>query len=88
MSERYNNFSIELDCPPGNPRPNDLIAGVIQDSGIEVEDFETSAPFFGHQTWVLKSSAEKDELFTKNKPVFKQRIGELYEQGLIRYGSW
>jgi hypothetical protein len=86
--DRYSKFSIELDCPPGNPRPGDLIAGVLKGTGIEVSDFETGDPFFGHQTWVLKSSANKDGKFIESKPLFKERITGLYNNGTIRYGTW
>lgn len=86
--ERYQNFSIELDCPPGNPRPGDLIEGVLDGTGLEVKDFSTGNPLFGHQTWILKASADKDELFTKGKPKFKERITKLYNSGRIRYGTW
>jgi hypothetical protein len=85
---RYQNYSIELDCPPGNPRPSDLIGGVLHDTGIEVSDFDTAPPFFGHQTWVLKAEAGKDELFVQCKPTFKSRIEALYHAGRIRYGTW
>lgn len=85
---RHNKFSIELDCPPGWPRPNDLIEGVLVNTGLDVSDFDTSPPFFGNQMWILKAEANKDELFTKSKPLFKQRVSALYESGRIRYGSW
>lgn len=88
MNDRYKNFSIELDCAPGTPRPGDLIGGVLEGTGLEVVDFETSAPFFGHQTWVLRESAMKDELFMSLKPTLKERVTKLHDDGLIRYGSW
>lgn len=86
--KRYNDFSIELDCPPGQVRPNDLIDGVLEGTGLEVSDFDTGAPFFGHQIWILKESAGKDLLFIEKKPVFKERITQYYNQGWIRYGTW
>jgi len=88
MNERYNNYSIELDCEPGFPRPSDLIDGVLAGTGICAEDFITGDPFFGHQTWVLKKEAGKDDLFTNSKPTFKERVEALYHSGQIRYGSY
>ena len=89
MNERYQNFSIELDCPPGNPRPKDLIESVLEGTGLVVNDFETHNPFFGEQTWVLKESAKKDELFLKHKyETIKPRVVALYNSGYIRYGTW
>lgn len=89
QGDRYNNFSIELDCAPGGIRPNDLIGGVLTDTGLEVSDFDTAPPFFGHQTWRLKASAGKDELFTSiHNDIIKSRVEALYNEGFIRYGSW
>jgi hypothetical protein len=88
MKRRYENYSIELDCPPGHPRPNDLIDGVLFGTGLSVHDFDTAPPFFGHQTWILREKANKDKLFIDAKPTFKLRIDILYKLNLIRYGSW
>jgi len=88
MNERLNKFSIELDCAPGGLRPNDLIGSVLHGTGIAIDDFDTGAPFFGHQTWILKETAGKDQQFTDSKPLFKQRIVDMYDSGIIRYGTW
>jgi len=88
-AERYRLVSIELDCAPGNPRPDDLISGVLEGTGLTVDMFDTASPFFGHQTWILREHSEaRDAVFSAQKPVFKERIAALYKQGLIRYGSW
>lgn len=89
MNERYQAFSIELDCAPGRPRPSDLIEGVLDGTGLSPTDFDTANPFFGHQTWVLRSgSPERDLAFTASKPIFKERIEALFHSHLIRYGTW
>lgn len=87
VDARYKTYSIELDCAPGSIRPNDLIAGVLKDSGLNVDDFTTGKPFFGHQIWILKDNG-KDEIFTNAKVLFKERIEVLYYDGVIRYGTW
>lgn len=87
--ERYKRFSIELDCAPGTPRPADLIQGVLAGTGLETKDFDTANPFFGHQTWVLRAEAGKDETFQAVKEkVIRKRVESLYFRGVIRYGSW
>jgi len=85
---RHKDFSIELDCPPGNPRPKDLIESVLVETGLTVDDFDTAPPWFGHQTWILKESAGKDALFTSCKPTFKERCTALYNAGIVRYATW
>ncbi len=76
--------TIELDCAPGFPRPGDLIAQVIKDTGLP--ERETSSRMFGNWTWDY-SDIDKD-VWERAKPILRERIKSLYEVGLIRYGSW
>jgi hypothetical protein len=85
---RKNKYSIDIDCPPMSPRPDSYLLGVLKDTGIEVDDFEEPSRVFGNWCWILKASANKDELYTKNKPIYKERLSKLYNAGLIRYASW
>ncbi len=80
MSEQ----TIELDCPPGYPRPGDLIDGVLKDTGIEVKDEPSKT--FGNWTWDFSHIPE--EAWKKTNPIIKERVTALYNQGIIRYGSW
>ena len=75
---------IQLDCPPGNPRPGDLIAGVIE--GLDLEEKDPTIKFFGCWTWDY--SDVPDERWKEIAPVLDKRIGALYKKGIIRYGSW
>lgn len=77
--------SIELDCPPGYPRPGDLIDGVLQDTGLNPG--EPVAKSFGCWTWVFPDVPE-DEWKDRIRPIIKPRIEALYHSGVIRYGSW
>ena len=79
--------TIELDCAPFTPRPSERIGFVLKGSGFKVEDFDTGNPFFGHQVWTLKDPNRENEFIGK-KPLFKERVTELYNSGAIRYGSW
>ncbi len=76
--------TIELDCPPGDPRPGDLIAGVIEGTGLRLK--EACSRFFGCWTW------EYDEVdpeeWKRIQPILKERVEKLYHSGVIRYGSW
>lgn len=76
--------TIELDCPPGNPRPGDLIAGVLEGTGLKVED--PVLMLFGEWTWEYDVPREK--WVAEIQPIIKPRIEALYHRGLIRWGSW
>jgi hypothetical protein len=76
--------TIELDCPPGDPRPGDLIEGVIEGTGLELR--ERVAAFFGQWTWDYSDvPAEK---WAEVQKIIRPRIEALYKAGVIRYGSW
>lgn len=81
-------FSIQLDCAPGYIRPLDLFPDVIRGTGLTMADFKPPATFFGQWTWLLKRCDENDERFLAAKLLFEERITELFNKGLIRYGSW
>jgi len=76
--------TIELDCPPGDPRPGDLIDHVIKDTGLLKK--ESCGRFFGNWTWDY--SEVPAEEWKRIQPTLKERIQALYHAGRIRYGSW
>jgi hypothetical protein len=77
--------TIDLDCPPGAPRPCQLIAGVIEGTGLELPA-EHPTPFFGAAEYSFDVPREKWE--AEIQPIIKPRIEALYHSGQIRYGSW
>lgn len=77
--------TIELDCPPGSPRPWDLIDEVIAGTGLTLPA-ERPMAFFGLCVWEFECSHE--HWVNVIKPIIKPRIIALYNQGVIRYGSW
>lgn len=80
MSEQ----KIRLDCPPGSPRPGDLIADVIKDTGLPARD--DISRFMGEWTWDYSDVPR--ETWEKAQPVLEGRITALHAAGQIRYGSW
>jgi hypothetical protein len=76
--------TIELDCAPGNPRPGDLLPGVLEGTGIPVR--EAVSKLFGN--WTFDYSDIPADQWEKAKPIIKARIEALYHAGRIRYGSW
>jgi len=78
--------TIELDCPPGSPRPDDLLPGVLKGTGVEIDPQKTVTRFFGCWEWVVPEQYR--EAYEKHLKTIEARIKRLYEAGTIRYGSW
>ena len=88
-------MNIEIDCPPGNPRPGDLFKAIMEslskNSNQEIKDFSqenlNSEPTknFGCWTWDLEI---KPEIHSEVQSVFKNRLMEYYQNGIVRYASW
>lgn len=77
--------SIELDCPPGDPRPGDLIEDVIK--GLDLPwPKETVSRVFGNWRWEWPEVS--NERWQEIRPTLALRITALFENGIIRYGSW
>lgn len=75
--------SIELDCPPGLPRPGDLIKSVIEGTGLPLR--ETCSRSFGN--WIWDYEDIPPDTWKAAQPTLKERIVALYNKGVIRYGS-
>ena len=76
--------TIELDCPPGSPRPGDLIDGVIEGTGLPSR--ESVSKFFGNWVWDYGDIPEEE--WKEAKIIVEKRVTGLYNNGSIRYGSW
>lgn len=76
--------AIEIDCAPGNPRPDLYIKKIIKDTTLP--EREPVSKLFGNWTWDY--SDIDSELWSAIKPILQERITELFLQGCIRYGSW
>ena len=75
--------TLELDCPPGDPRPGDLIGSVIKGTGLEHR--EDVSRLFGW--WIWDYSDVPVTKWKQIQPVLKKRIRHLYSSGVIRGGS-
>lgn len=76
--------TIEIGCPPGNPRPGDLLPGVIKGTGLEVR--EPVAMLYGDWEWDY--SDIDPEKWKEIQPTLKERLVKLYNTGVVRYCSW
>jgi hypothetical protein len=76
--------TIDLDCPPGDPRPGDLIEGVLEGTGLVAG--EPVSKVFGN--WCWEFDVPRAEWEERVQPVIRPRIEALYHRRVIRYGSW
>lgn len=79
-------YTIELDCPPGWPRPDDLLPGVLEGTGFEPGDLKNTGRLFGNWTWEIPE--KRSEEYVGIRETVKERVTALYNRGAIRYGSW
>ena len=85
VAQELEHWYLELDCPPGDPRPGDLLPGVLEGTGLEKDPQATTSRLFGNWRWDFETPLGKHE---EIKPVLIERITELYNAGVIRYASW
>lgn len=79
---------IQIDCPPGAPRPDFWLPEVIKDTGLESADFQVTSKLFGH--WIFQlTNTEKSGVFDdkSKKSVIVNRLRDLYNDGRIRYAE-
>jgi len=74
--------TIEIDCPPGDPRPGDLIGKVIKGTGLPLRE-DVGYRFFGWWTWDYSDIAP--DIWKRAQPMIRRRLVRLYEHGFIRY---
>ena len=88
MSSNNSIIKITLDCEPGGIRPSSLISGVIKDLISNPPDnFENNpqSAKFGEWVWSFEIPQDKYS-YIQNE--IKERITSLYNNNVIRYGSW
>lgn len=73
---------IHLECPPGEPRPGDLIAELIRNTGLPLRD--DVSRFFGHWTWDYSDIAKT--VWDNAAKLIEHRMAALYKRGIIRAG--
>ncbi len=76
--------TIEIGCPPGPPRPGDLLPGVIEGTGLEVRD--PAHMHFGDWEWDYRDIDPNE--WKKIQPTLEKRLVALYDAGVIRFCTW
>ncbi len=78
-------YTLEIGCAPGAVRPGDLLPLVLEGTGVDLSNVESSK-IFGDWEWVIPE--DQTEIYSKARSIIQARISVLYDQGRIRYGSW
>lgn len=80
---RHGRLVLEIDCAPGEPRPDVYAREVFNTIGKEYA--EPNSKFFGNWTWFIDIEKEPWE---KAKDTVGAYLKKLYNAGKIRYASW
>lgn len=74
---------IHLECPPGGPRPGDLMPELLRGTGIPLRTSESR--MLGHWEWDYNDIPS--EVWEAAVPTIMQRMHRLYEDGIVRAGQ-
>ena len=77
-------FTLVIDCPPGNIRPDDIAKQVLENTDIILD--EAKSKVFGEWTWDIPE--QYTETYQKNQKLIGERLTKLYNNGAIRYAEW
>ncbi len=73
---------IHVECPPGDPRPGDLMPELLRGTGIPLRD--SVSRLFGHWEWDYNDISR--EVWDAAVPIIMGRLTRLYRDGVIRAG--
>lgn len=74
---------IHLECPPGDPRPGDLLAELLHGTGLPVR--EDIGRLFGIWMWDYRDIPR--DVWDAAVPVIERRMLRLFNAGIIRAGA-
>ena len=82
-------LSIQIDCPPGEPRPPEVFASVIKDTGLTPEDFEDDGlTIFGCREYLVRADPESISRYVHARRTIGERLNMMYECGIVRGVMW
>ena len=84
QKDNENDQTIVLDAPPFSTRPDELLPIALK--GTSLPPREANTRIFG--AWEFDYSDIDRETWSVARKILQTNITELYNQGLIRYGSW
>ena len=82
-------LSIQIDCPPFAPRPPEVFASAIEDTGLTPEDFEDpGSTIFGCREYLVSADVESISRYLHARRTIGEHLIIIYERGLVRGVTW
>lgn len=82
-------LSIQIDCPPGGPRPPEVFASTIEGTGLMPDDFEDSgSTIFGCREYLVRANAQSIRRYVATRQTIGERLSSMYERGIVRGVTW
>ena len=82
-------LSIQIDCPPFAPRPPEVFASAIEDTGLTPEDFEDQgSTIFGCREYLVKADPESISRYLHARQTIGENLIIIYERGIVRDVTW
>ncbi|MBU0661698.1 hypothetical protein KKG22_06025 [Patescibacteria group bacterium] len=78
-------LSIQIDCPPGEPRPPEVFASTIKDTGLTPEDFEDEGlTVFGCREYLVKADHDSISRYIHARSTIGEHLKMMHERGIVR----
>jgi hypothetical protein len=82
-------LSIQIDCPPGEPRPLEVFASTIEGTGLTAEDFiDPGITVFGCQEFLVKADPESISRYLHARQTIGERLSIMQKRGIVRGVTW
>lgn len=73
---------VHIECPPREPRPGDLIAGIIKGTGLPLREDVAEFRLFSHWKWEYHDIPREN--WEAAVPIMFRRLKRLYKKQAIR----
>ncbi len=82
-------LSIEIDCPPGLPRPPEVFRKTIRGTGLRPKDFvDRGVTWFGYREYLIRADPDRITRYLLVRVTIGERLKKAYELGIIRGATW
>lgn len=82
-------LSIEIECPPGEARPEDIFELTIQNTGLTSNDFFNDGKvIFGYTEYLVINNVDSIYKYKRVRQELKKRLTTFYKKGVIRAATW